>query len=71
MNGREKTIGLKNKTEEEVAVLVNDVMSEKGRVVKKVPRRVMRTRITSVQGTWQPSMTSGSGGGGAKRESSL
>jgi len=71
LNGREKTIGLKNKTEEEVAVLVNDVMSEKGRVVKKVPRRVMRTRITSVQGTWQPSMTSGGGGGGAKRESSL
>jgi hypothetical protein len=72
LNGREKTIGLKNKTEEEVAVLVNDVMSEKGRVVKKVPRRVMRTRITSVQGTWQPSVTmSGGGGGGAKRESSL
>ena len=69
LNGREKTIGLKNKTEEEVAVLVNNAMSEKGRVVKKVPRRVMRTRITSVQGAWQPSVTSG--GGGAKRESSL
>ena len=70
LNGREKTIGLKNKTEEEVAVLVNNAMSEKGRVAKKVPRRVMRTRITSVQGAWQPSSTM-TGGGGAKRESSL
>ena len=54
VNKREKTIGLKNKTEEEIAILVENVMSEKGRTVKKIPRRVMRTRISSVQGTWQP-----------------
>ena len=54
VNKREKTIGVKNKTEEEIAILVENVMSEKGRAVKKIPRRVMRTRISSVQGTWQP-----------------
>ena len=54
VNKREKTIGVKNKTEEEIAILVENVMSEKGRTVKKIPRRVMRTRISSVQGTWQP-----------------
>ena len=35
VNKREKTIGLKNKTEEEIAILVENVMSEKGLTVKK------------------------------------
>ena len=53
LSGREKTIGLKNKSEEEIARLVERCASEKGYDGKKMKGgRVHRTRRESVQGAW-------------------
>ena len=53
LSGKEKTIDLKNKSEEEVARLVAAAASEKGGK-KKITKggRVRRTRRESVQGAW-------------------
>ena len=53
LSGKEKTIDLKNKSEEEVARLVAAAASEKGGK-KKIMKggRVRRTRRESVQGAW-------------------
>ena len=56
LSGKEKTIDLKNKSEEEVARLVALCASEKGEKKKKTMMmkggRVRRTRRESVQGAW-------------------
>ena len=56
LSGKEKTIDLKNKSEEEVARLVASCASEKGEKKKKTMMkgggRVRRTRRESVQGAW-------------------
>ena len=55
LSGKEKTIDLKNKSEEEVARLVASCASEKGEKKKKTTMkggRVRRTRRESVQGAW-------------------
>ena len=53
LSGKEKTIDLKNKSEEDVARLVAAAASEKGGE-KKITKggRVRRTRRESVQGAW-------------------
>ena len=53
LSGKEKTIDLKNKSEEDVARLVAAAASEKGGK-KKITKggRVRRTRRESVQGAW-------------------
>ena len=54
LSGKEKTIDLKNKSEEDVARLVAAAASEKGGKKKKITKggRVRRTRRESVQGAW-------------------
>ena len=62
LSGKEKTIDLKNKSEEEVARLVAAAASEKGGK-KKITKggRVRRTRRESVQGAWAAGAPSGGG----------
>ena len=54
LSGKEKTIDLKNKSEEDVARLVAAAASEKGGKKKITMKggRVRRTRRESVQGAW-------------------
>ena len=54
-NGRKKSIGLKNRECGEVEDVFDMVMNEKGRVVKKIRRKVFAGAVGgSVQGVWQP-----------------